>query len=88
MPSPLAIRWETLYDRFNRSRLKEFEGSMDPHEAKDWLHSTRTILKVMKLRDREKILCATFMLRRKTRYWWEIVKERTNVSLMTWTEFN
>ena len=41
----------------------------------------------MELSDREKIQCATFLLKKEARYWWRTVKERTDVPSMTWEEF-
>ena len=61
-----VIRWETLYNRFNRLEPREFKGLMDPHEAEDWLHSTQIILEVMKLSDRENITARRHVLRKET----------------------
>ncbi|KAL5556308.1 hypothetical protein UlMin_038544 [Ulmus minor] len=36
---------------------------------------------------REKVLCATYVLKKDARYWWETVKMRRNVQDMTWDEF-
>ncbi|KAL5568767.1 hypothetical protein UlMin_025342 [Ulmus minor] len=41
----------------------------------------------MELNDREKVMCASYMLRKDARYWWESVKLRRNVHAMTWEEF-
>ncbi|KAL5554706.1 hypothetical protein UlMin_042107 [Ulmus minor] len=41
----------------------------------------------MHLNKREKVLCATYVLKRDARYWWETVKMRRNVQDMTWDEF-
>ena len=60
---------ETLYIRFSKLKSKEFKGTTDPYEAKDWLHSTQAILEAMKLSDREKIQCATCMLKKEAWYW-------------------
>ena len=68
MPPPIAIRLETLYARFNRLEPKEFKGSTDPYEEEDWLQSTQSMLGVMELSDKERILCATFMLKGEARY--------------------
>ncbi|KAL5537823.1 hypothetical protein UlMin_043516 [Ulmus minor] len=87
IPPPTAIRRETLYARFSRLELKEFKGSTDPYEAEDWIQSTQAMLEVMELSDKETILCAALMLKGEARYWWEMVKERSEVSLMTWAEF-
>ncbi|KAL5577023.1 hypothetical protein UlMin_018722 [Ulmus minor] len=65
----------------------EFVGSSDPLEAEEWLSSIETILEFMELSDREKVMCASYMLRKDARYWWESVKLRRNVPTMTWGEF-
>ena len=78
--SPEVLRWEvmspsrtdvreTLYIRFSKLEPKAFEGTTDPYEAEDWLHSTQAILEAMELSDEEKIRCATCMLKREARYW-------------------
>ena len=41
----------------------------------------------MELDDRERIICATYMLKREARYWWESVKARRNVCAMLWADF-
>ncbi|KAL5564202.1 hypothetical protein UlMin_027366 [Ulmus minor] len=65
----------------------EFVGSSDPLEAEEWLSSIETILEFMELGDREKVMCASYMLRKDARYWWDSVKLRRNVHAMTWEEF-
>ena len=76
--SPEVLRWEvmspsrtdvreTLYIRFSKLKPKEFKGTTDPYEAEDWLHSTQAILEAMELSDREKIQCATCMLKKEAR---------------------
>ena len=75
-PSLIDVR-ETLYVRFSKLKPKAFKGTTDPYEAEDWLHSTQAILEAMDLSGKEKIQCATFMLKKEARYWWRTVKERT-----------
>ncbi|KAL5574595.1 hypothetical protein UlMin_016294 [Ulmus minor] len=41
----------------------------------------------MHLNEREKVLYATYVLKKDARYWWETVKMRRNVQDMTWDEF-
>ena len=41
----------------------------------------------MELNDREKVLCATYMLKKEARYWWEVVKARRKVQTISWTNF-
>ena len=46
-----------------------------------------TILDFMELDNRERIICAMYMLKREARYWWESVKARRNVCAMLWADF-
>lgn len=62
-------------------------GSTDPLEAEEWLSSIETILDFMRLNDQERVLCASYMLRKDARHWWGYVKLRKNVNAMTWAEF-
>ena len=64
-----------------------FEGSVNPLDAEEWLSTMETILDFMELRDDEKIICATYVLRKEARYWWDAVKTRRNIREMTWTDF-
>ncbi|KAL5556109.1 hypothetical protein UlMin_038345, partial [Ulmus minor] len=87
VPEPVVVRQEPLYERFCRMRPAEFEGSTNPLEAEEWLYSIQTILDFMELNDQEKVFCASYMLKREARYWWETVKSRRDVRTMTWEEF-
>ena len=86
-PEHPVIQQEPLYERFRRMKPDEFEGSSDPLVAEEWISSIQTILDFMHLNEREKVLCATYVLKRDARYWWETVKMRRNVQDMTWDEF-
>ena len=83
---PIANQ-EPLYVRFCRMKPPEFEGSTDPLEAEEWLTSLQTILDFMNLTEQEKVLCASYVLKKDARYWWETVVIRRNVTMMTWNEF-
>ena len=41
----------------------------------------------MELTDRERVFCAFYMLKKEARYWWESVKARRDVQIMTWAKF-
>ncbi|KAL5540511.1 hypothetical protein UlMin_046259 [Ulmus minor] len=86
-PKHPVIQQEPLYERFRRMKPDEFEGSSDPLVAEEWLSSIQTILDFMHLNEREKVLCATYVLKKDARYWWETVKMRRNVQDMTWDDF-
>ena len=55
---------EPLCERFGKMRHLEFEGSTNPLDAEECLSSIETILDFMELNDREKVICATFVLKR------------------------
>ncbi|KAL5543861.1 hypothetical protein UlMin_007645 [Ulmus minor] len=86
-PRQMEVRHEPLYERFRRMRPPEFHGSIDPLVAEEWLSSIQTILDVMDLKDSEKVLCASYVLKKDARYWWETVKLRRTVQEMTWNDF-
>ena len=64
-----------------------FKGSTNPLEAEEWMTSIKWIVGFMELNDREKILNASYMLKKEARYWWEAVKARREVQTTSWTDF-
>ena len=45
-----------------------FEGSTNPLDAEECLSSMENILDFMELNDKERVNCATYMLKREARY--------------------
>ena len=86
-PVPLVRTPEEVYDKFRRMKAPEFEGSTNPIEADNWLVDLQVILNFLRLDDRERVLCASFMLKKDARLWWETVQIRRDVSQMTWEDF-
>ena len=86
-PVAAAHPREDLYEKFRRMRAPEFEGSSDPLVADEWLSSLQVILDFMNLTDQEKVRCASFVLKKDARYWWETVALRRNVDGMSWNDF-
>ena len=41
----------------------------------------------MELNTRERVICAIFMLKRETIYWWESVRAKRNVQEKSWADF-
>ncbi|GMN24421.1 hypothetical protein TIFTF001_043776, partial [Ficus carica] len=41
----------------------------------------------MDLTDQEKVFCASYVMKKDARYWWETVQMRRNVLEMTWNDF-
>ena len=49
-------------------KLAQFEESIDPLEAKEWQSSKETIMFYMELGDKERVLCASYMLKKDARH--------------------
>ncbi len=80
-------RWVSILERFRRMKAPEFNGSTDPIEADNWLIDVQVILNLMKLNDQEKVMCASYMLKKEARRWWQTVELKRDASLMTWQDF-
>ena len=68
-------------------KAPEFEGRADPVAADNWLLEIQVILDFMRLTDQEKILCASFALKKDARHWWRVVQMKRNVLTMSWQDF-
>ncbi|GMN19718.1 hypothetical protein TIFTF001_049944 [Ficus carica] len=68
-------------------KAPEFEGLMNPIEADNWLIDIQVILDFMGLSEQEKVMCASFALKKDARHWWRTVQLRRNVTLMSWQDF-
>ncbi|GMN23941.1 hypothetical protein TIFTF001_047600 [Ficus carica] len=84
---PQPVREDLLYERFRRMKAPEFEGPIDPITADNWLIDMQVILDFMRLTEQEKVLCASFALKKDARHWWITVQMRRNVLTMSWQDF-
>lgn len=82
-----VIGQEPLYKRFSGMKPLVFEGSNNPLDAEEWLSAVQLIMNFMELNDHERVFCTSFLFKREARYWWDYVKVRKNVNIMTWAEF-
>ncbi|GMN62557.1 hypothetical protein TIFTF001_031628 [Ficus carica] len=81
--NPPFIRKDLLYERFRRMKAPKFEGPTDPVEANNWLLDIQAILDFMGLTEQEKVLCASFALKKDALYWWITVQMRKNMVTMS-----
>ncbi|GMN47676.1 hypothetical protein TIFTF001_016847 [Ficus carica] len=65
--NPPWVREDLLYKRLRRMKAPEFEGTADPIEADNWLMDVQLILDFMRLSEQEKVLCASFVLKKDAR---------------------
>ncbi|GMN66193.1 hypothetical protein TIFTF001_035254 [Ficus carica] len=81
------IREDLLYERFRRMKAPEFEGPADPIEVDNWLIDIQVIFDFIGLSEQEKVLYASFALKKDARHWWMTVQMRSNVTTMSWQDF-
>ena len=84
---PQHVREEQLYERFRKMKAPEFEGPTDPVAADNWLLDIQVILDFMNLTEQEKVLCASFALKKNARHWWRTVQLKRDIMVMTWADF-
>ncbi|GMN29048.1 hypothetical protein TIFTF001_044316 [Ficus carica] len=85
--NPPLVREDLLFERFRRMKAPEFEGTKDPLEADNWLIDIQVILDLMGITEREKVLCASFALKKDARHWWMTVQMCKDVAAMSWQDF-
>ena len=86
MPQP-PVQEGMLYERFRRMKAPEFEGTTDPVVTDNWLLDIQVILDFMGLTEHEKVICASFALKKNARHWWRTVQMRREVMIMSWADF-
>ena len=67
--------------------MPEFEGSTGLIEADNWLIDIQVILDFMGLTEQEKLLCASFALKKDARHWWMTIQMRKDIANMSWQDF-
>ncbi|GMN71055.1 hypothetical protein TIFTF001_054569, partial [Ficus carica] len=77
--NPPLVREDLLYERFRRMKVPEFEGPMDPIAADNWFIDFQVILDFMRLTEQEKVICASFALKKDARHWWMTMQMRGDV---------
>ncbi|GMN66406.1 hypothetical protein TIFTF001_035471 [Ficus carica] len=85
--NPPLVREDLLFERFRRMKAPEFEGLTDPIEANNWLIDIQVILDFTGITEREKVLCASFALKKDVRHWWMTVQMHRDVAAMRWQDF-
>ncbi|GMN64473.1 hypothetical protein TIFTF001_033541 [Ficus carica] len=85
--NPLLVRDDLLYERFRRMKAPKFEGPSDPIATDNRLIDIQVILDFMRLTEQEKVLCASFALKKDARHWWMTVQMRRDVTTMSWQDF-
>ena len=85
--NPPLIKEDLLHKRFRRMKAPKFERPTNPIKAENWLLDIQVILDFMGLTEQEKVMCASFVLKKDARHWWMTVQMRRNVTTMSWQDF-
>ncbi|GMN38054.1 hypothetical protein TIFTF001_042746 [Ficus carica] len=85
--NPPLTREDSLHKRFKRMKAPEFEGTATSIEVDNWLTDIQVILDFMGLTEQEKVLCASFVLKKDAQHWWMTVQMHRNVTTMSWQDF-
>ena len=86
-PLPVTYGFEPVYERFRKHQPPNFDVRSNPIEAEEWLRSVESILEHMRLGNEDRVSCASSLLKKYARVWWDIVKQTSDVNIMTWDEF-
>ncbi|XP_075512386.1 uncharacterized protein LOC142547805 [Primulina tabacum] len=78
---------EATYERFMKTRSKEFSGTTDPMIAEGWIKSLEVIFEFIELGDADRVRCATYLFGGDARLWWEGASVALNLVTLSWTRF-
>ena len=88
-PLPPNAREHTDHvgERFRKLNPPIFEGGSDPMVAEEWMKTIEGMLNYAGILDAERVVCASFFLRKDAAYWWDSVKASSDVAQITWDQF-
>ena len=78
---------EPVYERFHKQHALNFEGTTDPFQVEELLRNVEPILAHMNLGNADLISCASSLLKKDARIWWDLVQQTNDVTTMIWTRF-
>ncbi|KAH7842109.1 hypothetical protein Vadar_001570 [Vaccinium darrowii] len=70
-----------LLERFKKLFTVEFEGTVSPSDAEEWLKAVERVLDAMEVTDTQRVTLATFTLKGEARNWWEALKRQLTAPL-------
>ncbi|KAH7851763.1 hypothetical protein Vadar_016257 [Vaccinium darrowii] len=78
------MAWDSgtgLLERFKKLFTVEFEGTVSPSDAEEWLKAVERVLDAMGVTDAQRVTSATFSLKGEARNWWEALKRQLTAPL-------
>ena len=58
---------EPLHEHFRKHHPPVFEGGIDPFDAEEWINYINNLFDCMQLNEREKVSCASYILKKDAR---------------------
>ncbi|XP_058216765.1 uncharacterized protein LOC131327636 [Rhododendron vialii] len=75
-------------NEFCKRRPPTFHGDTNPVVAETWLNEVKMILRTLGItQNGDRVALATYQLKGKARYWWDLMEATHAVATMTFTEF-
>ncbi|GJZ67752.1 zinc finger, CCHC-type, retrotransposon gag domain protein [Tanacetum coccineum] len=72
---------------FYKCSMPELHETGDPIAAMRWIRELENIFDAMKCADEDKVVYAVSVLRSEALYWWDMVKDTSEPTKMTWGQF-
>ncbi|BFG20735.1 hypothetical protein CerSpe_070090 [Prunus speciosa] len=78
-----------VVEQFRKNQPLVFEGERDPLAAEEWISELESIFTYIDCLDAQKVTCATFMLKKGARHWWESARRAYDIANnpMGWDRF-
>ncbi|KAH7846338.1 hypothetical protein Vadar_012677 [Vaccinium darrowii] len=70
-----------LLEKFKKLFTTEFEGSIHPVDAENWLKGVERVLVAMAVTDEQRVTLATFSLKGEALVWWEAIQRQLTAPL-------
>ncbi|KAH7855338.1 hypothetical protein Vadar_023846 [Vaccinium darrowii] len=70
-----------LLERFKKLFPAEFDGSINPVDAENWLKGVERVLVAMGVTDEQRVTLATFNLKGEALIWWEAIQRQLTAPL-------
>ncbi|KAH7836858.1 hypothetical protein Vadar_006574 [Vaccinium darrowii] len=76
-----AVSGTGLLERFKKLFPAEFEGSINPVDAENWLKGVERVFVAMGVTDEQRVTLATFNLKGEALIWWEAIQRQLTAPL-------
>lgn len=72
---------------FQDANPTEFSGTTGPTKVQSWVREIEKAFEIVKVRNDQKTIFATYMLKDEANFWWEAKKGHSNLPVVPWERF-